>query len=229
MSMTSLDPDTRMRSVVFTGTSISHTDAGKILEAEYRSPVKRDDIKRLIVSSQDKIKIIGIIDGVFFDSAAVSHREIIEAIKSGITVVGGGSMGALRASELDSHGMIGVGRIYEFYRNGILESDDEVAVTFDGETGKLLSIPLVNIRVTVDYAKEKGLLNNDQADSLINIARKMFYPDRNYKNILMRSLEEKIISDIEMRALVQFFKENEVDLKRQDAVLVLEKIKELSS
>jgi hypothetical protein len=218
-----------MRIVIFTGTSISHTDAGKILEAEYRPPVKRNDIKRLMKSSPDMIKIIGIIDGVFFDSAAVSHREIIEAIKSSITVVGGGSMGALRASELDSYGMIGVGRIYEMYSTGILESDDEVAVTFDGETGEPLSVPLVNIRVTVDHAKENGLLNNDKADSLINIARKMFYPDRNYKNILMRSLEEKIISDIEMRALVQFFKENEVDLKRQDAVLVLEKIKELSS
>jgi hypothetical protein len=215
-----------MRPVVFTGTSISHTDAGKILEAEYRPPVKRDDIKRLIRSCPN-IKIIGIIDGVFFDSAAVSHREIIEAIKIGITVVGGGSMGALRASELDSYGMIGVGRIYEMYSTGVLESDDEVALTFDGETGEPLSIPLVNIRATVDHAKEKGVLNNDQADSLINIARKTFYPDRNYRNILVRSLEEKIISDLEMKALNEFFKENELDLKRQDAVSVLEKIKEI--
>ncbi len=216
-----------MRIVVFTGTSISHTEAGKILEAEYRPPVKRDDIKRLIKYTPGTIKIIGIIDGVFFDSAAVAHREIIEAIKSGITVVGGGSMGALRASELDSYGMIGVGRIYEMYRTGILESDDEVAVTFDGETGEPLSIPLVNIRMTIDSSKEKGLFTNEQAVSIIDIARKMFYPDRNYRNILLKSLEYGVITDSEMHELAVFFEENEVDMKRQDAILVLKKIKEL--
>jgi hypothetical protein len=47
------------------------------------------------------------------DRAAVGHREIISALKAGVCVVGGSSMGALRASELDSYGMIGVGRIYE--------------------------------------------------------------------------------------------------------------------
>lgn len=218
-----------MKIVVFTGTSISHTEAGKILEAEFRSPVKRDDIRRLIKYTPDIIGIIGIIDGVFFDRAAVAHREIIEAIKAGIMVVGGGSMGALRASELDSWGMIGVGRIYEMYKTGILESDDEVAVTFDGETGEPLSIPLVNIRMTIDSAKEKGLLNNEQSILIIDIARKMFYPDRNYRNILLKSLEKGIIMDSEMKELVTFFEDNEVDLKRQDAILVLEKIKELKA
>ncbi|HEY9245535.1 MAG TPA: TfuA-like protein, partial [Candidatus Methanoperedens sp.] len=120
-----------MKIVVYTGTSITHGDARKFLDADYRPPVRRDDIRRIISSGPD---IIGIIDGVFFDSAAVAHREIIEALKSGIIVVGGGSMGALRASELDSYGMIGVGRIYEMYKNGVIESDDEVAVTFNAET-----------------------------------------------------------------------------------------------
>ncbi len=136
-------------------------------------------------------------------------------------------MGALRASELDSWGMIGVGRIYEMYKTGILESDDEVAVTFDGETGEPLSIPLVNIRMTIEHAKENGLLNTEQSILIIDIARKIFYPDRNYRNILLKSLEKGIIMDSEMKELVTFFEDNEVDLKRQDAILVLEKIKEL--
>jgi hypothetical protein len=213
-----------MRTVVYTGTSISHSDARKILDADYRPPVKRDEIKRLIRSSPD---IIGIIDGVFFDSAAVAHREIIEALKSRITVVGGGSMGALRASELDSYGMIGVGRIYEMYRSGIIESDDEVAVTFNEETMSPLSIPLINIRFTVQAAAEGGILTQVQALSFIDIARKMFYPDRNYRNIVIESVRKGIIMDSEKEKLLDFFSEHEVDAKRQDAVLVLEKIKEL--
>lgn len=214
-----------MKIVVYTGTSISHSGARKILEAEYRPPVKRDDIRRLMKSSPD---IIGIIDGGFFDSAAVAHREIIEALKSGITVVGGGSMGALRASELDSYGMIGVGEIYEMYKNGILESDDEVAVTFDGETLESLSIPLVNARRTVERAQEMGILTEEQASAIVDVARKLFYPDRNYRNIVNECLKNRIIADSEKEKLLDFFMKHEVDVKRQDAVLVLEKIKELS-
>ncbi|KAF5430390.1 hypothetical protein C5S42_00430, partial [Candidatus Methanomarinus sp.] len=130
--------------VIYTGISLSWADARTLLDADYRPPVKRSDIN--IRPGKEKPDIIGIIDGVFFDRAAVGHREIISALKAGVCVVGGSSMGALRASELDSYGMIGVGCIYEWYRDGVIESDDEVAVTFHPETLQPLSVPLVNIR-----------------------------------------------------------------------------------
>ena len=213
-----------MKPVVYTGTSISHSDARKIVDAEYRPPVRRHDIMRLLKSPPD---IIGIIDGVFFDSAAVAHREIIEALRSGVVVVGGGSMGALRASELEPYGMIGVGRIYELYRSGVIESDDEVAVTFDGETLEPLSVPLVNVRMTAQAAQESGILTEGQAAAVIELARRMFYPERNYQNIAAASVKAGIVADSEKIMVLEFFKEHEVDVKRQDAVLVLEKIKEL--
>ncbi len=213
-----------MRTVVYTGTSISHSDARMILDAEYRPPVKRHDIRRLMKSPPE---IIGIIDGVFFDSAAVAHREIIEALKSGITVVGGGSMGALRASELEPYGMIGVGKIYEMYKSGSLESDDEVAVTFDAEMLEPLSIPLVNVRMTVERARDMGILTKEQASAVVDTTRKIFYPERNYWNILNECVKNRVIADSEKERLLEFFRKHEVDVKRQDAVLVLEKIKEL--
>ncbi|MBU4373308.1 MAG: TfuA-related McrA-glycine thioamidation protein [Euryarchaeota archaeon] len=213
-----------MKPVVYTGTSISHRDAKKILDAEYRPPVKRDDIRRLLLSSPE---IIGIIDGVFFDSAAVAHREIMEALKMGITVVGGASMGALRASELETYGMIGVGKIYEMYKNGSLESDDEVAVTFDGETLEPLSIPLVNIRVTAKRGQEMGVLTKEQVSAVVDTTRKIFYPERNYRSIINECVKKGIIAGGDEEKLLDFFKNNEVDVKRQDAVLVLERIKEL--
>ncbi len=214
-----------MRIVVYTGTSISHSEAKKILDAEYRPPVKREDIRKLIKSAPD---IIGIIDGVFFDSAAVAHREIIEALKSGVKVVGGASMGALRASELDSYGMIGVGRIYEMYRDGIIESDDEVAVTFDTDTMEPLSIPLVNTRMTLELAKSTGILTEEQARTIVEISRKIFYPDRNYRKIITESVKKGIISESEKEKMLDFFKNHEVDVKHEDAVLVLERIKEMA-
>jgi len=213
-----------MKPVVFTGTSINHQDAEKILDADYRSPVRRDDIRKLMKSLPD---IIGIIDGVFFDSAAVAHREIIEAIRNGIIIVGGASMGAIRASELDSYGMIGVGRIYEMYRNGVIDSDDEVAVTFDAETMKPLSIPLLNVRVTVKALVDLGILNNDEGAGIIDITRKIFYPDRNFQNILNECMEKGVISREKKEILADSFRKYYIDAKREDAVLVLEKIKEL--
>ncbi len=213
-----------MRVVVYTGTSISHSDAKKILDADYRPPVRREDIRKLMKSTPD---IIGIIDGVFFDRAAVAHREIIEALRSGITVAGGASMGALRASELDSYGMIGVGRIYEMYRGGAIESDDEVAVTFNDETMEPLSTPLVNVRLTVKAAQDAGILTGEEAAAVVEIARKIFYPERNFRGIVLECVRNGIIS--ESRNLLDFFKRNEVDVKREDAILVLEKIKELSN
>jgi len=213
-----------MKPVVYTGTSISQNDARKILDADYRPPVRRHDIRRLLITPPE---IIGIIDGVFFDSAAVAHREIIEALKSGIIVIGGGSMGALRAYELESYGMIGIGKVFEMYRKGIIEADDEVAVTFDAESNEALSIPLVNIRMTVEAAKDAGILNSEQAIAIIETAQKLFYPDRNYQNIIYESIKKGTIHDDQKKKILDFIKKNEVDIKRQDAVQVLEKIKNL--
>ncbi|MCE8423808.1 MAG: TfuA-related McrA-glycine thioamidation protein [Candidatus Methanoperedens sp.] len=213
-----------MRIVVYTGTSLSHHDAKKILEADYRPPVRRHDLTRIMKSSPD---IIGIIDGIFFDSAAVAHREIIEAINSGITVVGGGSMGALRASELFSFGMIGVGRIYEMYSRGELESDDEVAVTFDPESMEPLSIPLVNIRFTLKRMQGSGTITEDQALAILDITRRLFYPDRNYQNIVLESVRKGLIREEEKEKLLGSLKMHEVDVKREDAVSVLNNIKNI--
>ena len=45
-------------------------------------------------------------------------------------------MGALRAAELSAHGMVGVGRIFGWYRDGVVVDDSEVALLHaDAEHG----------------------------------------------------------------------------------------------
>lgn len=211
--------------VVFTGTSLSQDEAKSLLDADHRPPVKRNDIN--IMLDKGGPDIIGIIDGIFFDRAAVAHREIIRAIRTGVTVVGGCSMGALRASELDTYGMIGVGRIYEWYRDGVIESDDEVAVTFHPETYEPLSVPLVNIRTTLEHAVENGVFDPGLGDAMLKISRSMYYPDRTYAAIVKNSIEQGLIPENEQDSLIDYLIHNEVDVKREDALLVIEKIKEL--
>ena len=142
------------RIIVFLGPSLDVKLAKTILPAEYRPPAKRGDLLR---AAEDGAEIIGLIDGVFHQESAVAHREILAALRKGIRVVGASSMGALRAAEMDTLGMVGIGDVSRMYKSGVLESDDEVALVFDPDSGYSLSEPLVNIRYTLRKARECGV------------------------------------------------------------------------
>ncbi|KKG14879.1 TfuA domain protein core [Methanosarcina sp. 2.H.T.1A.6] len=212
------------RAVIFTGNSIRHEDAKKILRANYQPPVRRFQLEKFV---QQGYKVMGIIDGIFFDRAAVGHREIISALNAGIKVVGGASMGALRASELDTHGMIGVGKVYEWYRDGVIESDDEVAVSTNPDTFEPISVPLVNIRETLKAALATGLISEKEHDGLLELAINTYYPDRSYLGLTKEGAKKGLIQEEKRKSLLDFCINSEVDLKRQDAVLVLETVKKL--
>jgi hypothetical protein len=49
-------------------------------------------------------------------------------MEQGVHVFGAASMGALRAAEMHSLGMVGIGTIFQWYRDGKIVADDEVAV-----------------------------------------------------------------------------------------------------
>ncbi|AKB82841.1 hypothetical protein MSBR3_2263 [Methanosarcina barkeri 3] len=210
--------------VIFTGNSISHEDARKVLRANYQPPVRRFQLEKFV---QKGYKVIGIIDGMFFDRAAVGHREILSALDAGVKVVGGASMGALRASELDVHGMIGVGKVYEWYRDGVIESDDEVAVSTNPDTFEPISVPLVNIRETLKAAFASGLLSKEEHDGLLELAINTYYPDRSYLGLVKEGAKKGLIPEEKKKSFLNFFTGNEVDVKMEDAVLVLETVKKL--
>ena len=87
--------------------------------------------------------MVGIIDGVFAQTLAISPGEIREAAVNGIDVYGASSMGALRAAEVSS--VVGIERVFEMYRTGLIDRDDEVAVLMNPDTQEALTEPLVNI------------------------------------------------------------------------------------
>ena len=167
--------------IVFLGPSLDITEAEKILLPKYRPPAKRGD---LLAAVHEGATIIGLIDGVFHQESAVAHREILTAVRKGVRVVGASSMGALRAAEMDTLGMVGIGEIYRMYKSGELESDDEVALVFNPSSGLALSEPLINIRFTLKRAKKKGIIDNAAHDALLASARSLFYPKRTYRAIV---------------------------------------------
>lgn len=206
--------------IVFTGPSLQPTEAKEFLEADYRPPVARDDV---IKALRDNPDIIVIIDGVFHKAPAVSHKEIMEAIKKGVIVVGGASMGALRASELDDFGMVGVGRVYQDYRKGIIESDDDVAVVINPETFEQLSEAFISMNYTFKAAMAKGIINKSDFETLIKTAKSIYYPKRNYNKVL----KEVDIEEKRKKLLQKFLKDNTIDVKKEDAIAVLKYVKNL--
>jgi hypothetical protein len=209
--------------VVFLGPSCDRTTARGILEADYRPPARRGD---MIEAVNAGVRVIGLIDGVFFQESAVAHREVLAALRAGVRVVGASSMGALRAAELDSLGMEGVGEIYRAYREGRLVADDEVALVFDPETFVPLSEPLVNIRATLQQALEYGVISADAARGLLDAAKRLYFPERTYDAIIEAA--EGKVDPGSLSRFAAFAGEHAVDQKRKDAMLALERIRDLA-
>jgi TfuA protein len=210
------------RIIVFLGPSLERESAEAILAAEYRPPAKRGDLLRAV---QDGAAIIGLIDGVFHQESAVAHREILTAVKKGVRVVGSSSMGALRAAEMDTLGMTGIGEVYRMYRSGELVSDDEVALVFDPDTGFSLSEPLVNIRFTLREAEQQGIITPQDHSVLLAAAQAIFYPQRTYGRIV--SAAGAAISPETRERFLAWVKLHAVDQKRKDAVAALEYIRDI--
>lgn len=211
--------------IIYGGLSISFDESKEILDSNgnteviYKRPIKRGDLKEALKENPD---IIGIIDGVFHQNSAVGHKEILEVMNRGIKVFGSSSMGALRASELDSLGMIGIGYCYEQYATGKIDSDDEVAVMLDGETLEALSVPLISMKYVFSNACDENIITESERDELIRIAKSAYYPKRNYA----QTLAESTLDNDKKSELVDFIRITP-DIKKQDGEQLLKHIKSI--
>jgi hypothetical protein len=205
--------------VIYVGPSLEHERAREILDADYRPPVKRGDLTAL----PPEVDTVGIIDGVLLTDSAVGHREILSLIDRGVKVYGGGSMGALRAAELSDLGMIGVGRIFHEYASGRVNGDDEVVLAYDPFSLRPLSEPLINLRLNIEAAAERGVIDDASADRLISALKRTYYPKRTYESLYQIAKEE--LKKGEFEAFADFLKNEGMDYKQNDAILVLKAVK----
>ncbi|MBQ8018745.1 MAG: TfuA-related McrA-glycine thioamidation protein [Methanobrevibacter sp.] len=209
--------------IIYTGLSLPFEEAREILDSNddveviYKRPIQRGDLSLALKENPD---IIGIIDGVFHQNSAVGHKEILKAINEGIKVYGASSMGALRASELDSLGMTGIGYCYKQYATREIESDDDVAVMLDSETLEPLSIPLISMKYVFTNAVDKNIISETEKEELLKIAKSEFYPKRNYGATLAKSS----LDNDKKTELINFIRESK-DIKKEDAKELLETIK----
>jgi hypothetical protein len=112
---------------------------------DVRPPASRGDILAALASHP---RTIVLLDGYYFIVPSVTHKEILYALDAGVRVIGAASLGALRAAELEPFGMEGVGAVFDGYKTGALDGDDEVALLHaSAEHGyRPITLALVEVR-----------------------------------------------------------------------------------
>ena len=217
-----------MTAYLFVGPTLRRTEINALApEVVCLPPVSQGNLYRI---AERQPTAIGIVDGYFGGAPSVWHKEILWALSQGIPVFGSASMGALRAAELHTYGMQGVGRIFEAFRDGELEDDDEVAVVHGpAETGfAAASVPMINIRATLRRGQMSGLLSDPSREKLETIAKSLFFPHRGWPAILQAAEIQGLDGD-ELLRLRDWLPEGFVDQKRDDALEMLAAMQQVSA
>ncbi|MCB1883545.1 MAG: hypothetical protein KDG89_06035 [Geminicoccaceae bacterium] len=205
-----------MRAFVFLGPSLPRSALPPDPRLVPLPPASQGDLLALL---PERPGAVGVVDGRFEGVPALLHKEILHAMSEGVPIVGGASIGALRAAELHAFGMRGVGRIFQACRDGGIEADDEVAVLHGPEeAGYLpLSTALVNLRATLERAWIEGIVDARTTLHLLGLAQARFYKERT-ADALFR---DAAAAGVEAPGLRAWWATNAVDLKAADAKAVV--------
>ena len=208
-----------MTTYVFLGPSLPAEQAKRLLDATYLPPIQQGDLLRLLHLNP---RHVGIVDGYFETVPAVWHKEILLAMSRGVHVFGAASMGALRAAELHCFGMVGIGTVFEWYRDGKITADDEVAVRHGpAELGYLaLSQALVDIRDSCSAALQAGIISEALAARLVDTAQQLPYWERSYETVAA-AVRNGELSMNDVDAWLAYAKNHCTSLKARDAAALL--------
>ena len=203
--------------VLFAGPSLFGQDPD-LAGLELRPPARQGDIHRAVVDGADAI---GLIDGVFGFVPSVWHKEILFALSEGVRVLGGASLGALRAAECQSFGMEPIGQIANAYANGARYEDADVCLAHcPAEMDFMpLSEPLVDVEASVAALLERDLITGEQAWGWLEAARDLYFADRTVDAMLDRAGLPADLGDA--------YRLNRVGVKARDALELVERLRSL--
>ena len=149
----------------------------------------------------------------------------------GVRIYGAASMGALRAAELDTFGMVGIGKIYESYRIGRytpftdpFEDDDEVAVRHGPPEAACVAVSdaMVDVRETLAAAEAEGLISLRVRDKLAAELKRLHFPERSLGRLEQAAAA---LPGSEGAALVAWLRAGHaVSQKRRDAEALLRRL-----
>jgi hypothetical protein len=191
--------------VVFLGPSLPAAEARALAPCRVLPPARAGDLFAVL---PERPLAIALVDGLFEAVPSVWHHEVLAAQAAGVQVFGGASMGALRAAELRPWGVVGVGRIFSWYRDG------EVALLHAGrEHGfRPLTVPLVDVRGAALAAVAAGACSAREERALVRAAARIFYQARTWPEVLRAARLSRAAS-----ARLEAFLPDVPSLKAEDA------------
>lgn len=205
------------RLVVYAGPTLPRTEILRIAPAaEVHPPIEWGSLGLAQLRAGD---VVVVIDGYYRDRPSVRHKELLHVLRAGVTVLGAASMGAMRAAELSDFGMLGVGTVYQLYKDGEIWGDDEVAVKHSPETRRYEaeSIALVSLRHGCQLAVADGVATASAANELVSAAREIVFYDRTWP-----ILAAAVSGQPGPEALLRYCRGQAVDIKARDAALAIE-------
>lgn len=167
------------KTAIFVGPTLPAEQVKEILpDAWILPPAEQGDVE---YAHRMGCEVLGLIDGVHTKRLPVWHKEILTCLSGGSRLVGAASMGALRAVECHPWGAEPVGEIASWYRDGMIDADDEVCVSHLGKAQgyRTMSLPLVNIRASLRAAQ----VGSVRQAEIITAAQGIFYADRTWKAV----------------------------------------------
>ena len=139
-----------------------------------RPPIKRGDISELISVTTAPGTII-VVDGTFHVHPSVGHNELLTAINQGWVVWGLSSMGAIRATEMESYGMRGYGKVFDCFKNESFD-DDEVTLLHENTYPYTnFTEPMIHIREFLNHAVDGALISIEVANSILKEMKETWY------------------------------------------------------
>ena len=210
-----------MSTHIYVGPTISHEDVHERLPgAVLHPPVAHGDLLQLRPRRGDTVLII---DGDFYERLPVRNQEILWLLQEGVRVVGAAGMGALRAAELHTYGMVGIGTVFEMYRSGTVDGDDEVALGHGGpdEEHQPRSESLINMRVALRSAVDAGELSTDDSARLSTLAESLPVADRSWPVLEARSASDPGGAELSAR-LREVARKKGDGVQREDALKALD-------
>jgi len=204
------------RACAFVGPSLGRYSTSRGIDL--LPPASRGALTSAITAGYRRI---GFIDGAIESPSRLPLSELRQALaRPEIELLGGASMGAVRAVQLESAGMRGVGHVFRLLRRGsVLEIEDLYVLHAPAALHyRCLTLPLVNIRYTLRSMRRSGQLAFSEEQAILKYVCDVPWFDRD-----RRSLAAAVYAVCGSRCarVMKAFDSLYRDVKREDALLLV--------
>lgn len=212
----------RYKPVVFGGPSIELAEEKYGHKFDFRGPIRRGDLEALMNERRHSGCVL-ITDGVFGQTLSVSPIECLRMIKNGWLLIGASSMGALRAADCNTAGMVGVGHVYMGYQLGYFKSDADVAVLYAGPRDDEATISYVHAEYVGRLIQKTHILASSDHRRFLHSLRQLPWYERAQELVAYKFASAHKCEDL-AELFLDICSKSECHPKKLDALLACDYI-----